>query len=33
MMDGSVHTISENIDLGVWQNLGSRNDGTVVGEF
>ena len=33
MMDGSTHNISENIDLGVWQNLGARNDGNVIGEF
>lgn len=33
LMDGSVRSISENIDLGTWRNLGSRNDGNVVGEF
>ena len=33
LMDGSVHSISENIDLGVWRNLGQRNDGNVIGEF
>jgi hypothetical protein len=32
-MDGSVRTISENIHLQTWRNLGSRNDGKVVGEF
>jgi len=31
--DGSVRSISENIDLGTWRNLGSRNDGNVIGEF
>ena len=33
LMDGSVHSISENIDLRTWRNLGSRNDGNPVGEF
>jgi prepilin-type N-terminal cleavage/methylation domain-containing protein/prepilin-type processing-associated H-X9-DG protein len=33
MMDGSVHSISENIDLGTWRDLGQRNDGNVIGEF
>ena len=33
LMDGSVRSISENIDLGVWRNLGSRRDGNVIGEF
>jgi len=33
LMDGSVRSISENIDLGTWRNLGQRNDGNVVGEF
>ncbi|QDT66667.1 DUF1559 domain-containing protein [Calycomorphotria hydatis] len=38
LADGSVHFISENIDtqsstLGVYQRLGVRNDGAVVGEF
>jgi len=33
LMDGSVHSISENIDLGTWRNLGQRNDGDIVGEF
>jgi len=31
--DGSVHSLSENIDLGVYRNLGQRNDGNVVGEW
>ena len=33
LMDGSVHTVNENIDLGTWRNLGQRNDGNVAGEF
>lgn len=33
LMDGSVRSIGENIDLGTWRNLGQRNDGQVVGEF
>ena len=31
--DASVRFISENIDLGVWRALGSRNGGEVLGEF
>ncbi len=33
LMDGSVHSFSDNIDLGVWRNLSSRGDGNVIGEF
>ena len=33
LMDGSVRTVSENIDLNNWRNLGQRADGNVVGEF
>lgn len=33
LMDGSVRTISENIDLGVWRALGTRAGREVVGEF
>ena len=33
LVDGSTRFISENINLGVWQNLGDRNDGNVLGEF
>ncbi len=33
LMDGSVRSFSENIDLLTWRNLISRNDGKVVGEF
>ncbi|MEJ7590889.1 MAG: DUF1559 domain-containing protein [Planctomycetaceae bacterium] len=31
--DGSVRFISENIDLGTWNNLGNKSDGNVLGEF
>lgn len=27
LMDGSVRSVTENIDLGLWRNLGARNDG------
>jgi prepilin-type N-terminal cleavage/methylation domain-containing protein len=33
LMDGSVKSISENIDLTVWRALGTRVGGEVVGEF
>lgn len=33
LTDGSVRTINENLDLGLWRNLGARNDGNVLGEF
>ena len=33
LCDGSVRFISENIDYGTYQALGSRRDGKVVGEF
>lgn len=33
LMDGSVRSISSNIDLSTWQKLGQRGDGQVVGEF
>lgn len=33
LMDGSTRSISDNLDLGVWRNLGARNDGNVIGEF
>ena len=33
MVDGSVQFISENINLGTYQNLAIRNDGQVLGEF
>ncbi|WP_339748195.1 DUF1559 domain-containing protein [uncultured Rubinisphaera sp.] len=31
--DGGVRFVSENIDLGTWQNLGHKSDGNVLGEF
>lgn len=33
MSDGSARFASENIDLQVWRNLGSRHDGNTVGEW
>lgn len=33
LMDGSVQSISENIDLDTWRDLAQRNDGNVVGQF
>jgi prepilin-type N-terminal cleavage/methylation domain-containing protein len=33
LADGSCRSISENIDLGTWRNIGQRNDGNVIGEF
>lgn len=33
LIDGSVRTISENIDLRIWRALGTRNGGETVGEF
>jgi len=33
MMDGAVRSISSNISLQTWRNLGQRADGNVVGEF
>ncbi|WP_437229708.1 DUF1559 domain-containing protein [Planctomicrobium sp. SH661] len=33
LMDGSVRSISSNINLDTWRNLGQRSDGNVVGEF
>jgi prepilin-type N-terminal cleavage/methylation domain-containing protein len=33
LMDGSCRAISNNIDLGVWRALGTRNGGEVVGDF
>lgn len=33
MMDGSVHSISENIDLQTWRDLGARADGNILGEW
>jgi len=33
LMDGSVRSISENINLATWRNLSIRNDGQVIGEY
>ena len=33
LMDGSVRSISENIDLRTWQSLGTRDGGEVIGDF
>ncbi len=33
LADGSVRFISQNIDYNTYQNIGTRNDGKVVGEF
>ena len=33
MMDGSVRSANESIDLGTWRSLGTRSGGEVVGEF
>ena len=33
LMDGSARSISENIDLGIWRALGTRDGGEVLGEF
>jgi len=33
LMDGSCRSISNNIDLNTWRNLGARADGNVIGEF
>ena len=33
LADGSVRFISENLSLIIWQAIGNRNDGQVVGEF
>ncbi len=33
LMDGSCRSISENIDLNTWRNLGTRADGQILGEF
>ncbi len=33
LCDGSVRFVSENINLGTWNNLGNKSDGNVLGEF
>lgn len=31
LFDGSTRSLSENIDLGIWRALGTRNGGEVIG--
>ena len=31
--DGRIQFISENINLGTWQDLGDKSDGNVIGEY
>ncbi|QDT25351.1 DUF1559 domain-containing protein [Gimesia panareensis] len=31
--DGRIQFISENINLGTWQNLGHKSDGNIIGEY
>jgi len=33
LMDGSVRSASDSINLAVWRNLGARNDGNVIGDY
>jgi hypothetical protein len=33
LADGAVRFVSENVDLVTWRNLGSKNDGTPIGDF
>ncbi len=33
LMDGSVRSASENIDLTIWRKLGARSDGQIIGEW
>ncbi|QDU37938.1 Type II secretion system protein G precursor [Maioricimonas rarisocia] len=33
LIDGSARSVSENIDLGLWRALGTRNQGEVISEF
>ena len=33
LMDGSSRSVSENINVTIWRNLGSRKDGNVIGEY
>ena len=33
MVDGAVRFISENIDLGTWQDLSTRSGGEIIGQF
>jgi len=31
--DGSVRSVNDTINAGVWRNLGDRSDGNAVGDF
>ena len=33
LMDGSVRSVSENLEITIWRNLGQRNDRNIIGEF
>jgi prepilin-type N-terminal cleavage/methylation domain-containing protein len=33
LMDGSVRAASDSIDLTIWRNLSTRNDGNVIGDY
>jgi predicted ABC-type transport system involved in lysophospholipase L1 biosynthesis ATPase subunit len=33
LVDGSARAISNNIDLGAWRSLGTRNGGEIVSDF
>ncbi len=33
LMDGSVRSVADGIDINVWRNLGSREDGNPIGKF
>ena len=33
LMDGSARSVSESVNLSIWRNLGSRNDGNVISAF
>jgi hypothetical protein len=33
LMDGSVRSVNDGVDLTIWRCLGSRNDGKVIGEY
>jgi hypothetical protein len=33
LCDGSARFVGENIDLGIWRGLATRNGGEILGEF